>query len=61
MYDFWSHALSILLGYFAIMNPVVNTAIFLAMTDGLPEQEQRQIAICSTLVAFDCGDLLPAG
>ena len=34
------------------MNPIANTAIFLAMTDGLSRIEQRKIAIRSTLLAF---------
>ena len=52
MSDHWSYLISVLLGYFAIMNPVANTAIFLAMTDGMNALEQRQIAIRSTLLAF---------
>ena len=52
MSDPWSYMVSVLLGYFAIMNPIANTAIFLAITDGLSRIEQRKIAIRSTLLAF---------
>ncbi len=43
---------TILLGYFAIMNPIANTVIFLGMTEGMSEQEQKKIAIRSTCMAF---------
>ncbi|MEM1083025.1 MAG: MarC family protein [Verrucomicrobiota bacterium] len=56
---------TILLAFFAIMNPVANTPIFLALTDGLESASRRNIAIRALLLAFGiiagfalCGNLL---
>jgi multiple antibiotic resistance protein len=44
--------LAIVGGYFAIMNPIANTAIFTSMTAGLPADRVRGIARTSVLTAF---------
>jgi len=38
--------------FFAIMNPIANTPIFLGLTEGLDDQTTRQIAFRSVLMAF---------
>lgn len=43
---------NILLAFFAIMNPVANTPIFLALTDDLDSATRRNIAIRALLIAF---------
>lgn len=44
--------LAIVGGYFAIMNPIANTAIFTSMTAGLPADRVRAIARTAVLTAF---------
>jgi len=39
-------------GFFAIMNPIANTPIFLGLTDGVDASTRRKVALQSTLVAF---------
>jgi multiple antibiotic resistance protein len=41
-----------LAGFFAIMNPVANTPIFLGLTQGLSPTERRAVASKATFVAF---------
>lgn len=43
---------TVALAFFAIMNPVANTPIFLALTDGLDSSTRRSIAIRALLLAF---------
>lgn len=43
---------TIALAFFAIMNPVANTPIFLALTDGLEPSLRRNIAIRALLLSF---------
>lgn len=38
--------------FFAIMNPIANTPIFLGLTEGLDEKTSRQVALQSVLLAF---------
>tara|TARA_R110000850_G_scaffold117437_1_gene233867 strand:+ start:2400 stop:2555 length:156 start_codon:yes stop_codon:yes gene_type:complete len=33
------------MAYFAIMNPIANTPVFLGLTDGLSESDRRWVAI----------------
>lgn len=46
---FW---LSALTSIFAVMNPIANVPIFLALAGSLPQQEQRALARKSTIIAF---------
>lgn len=43
---------TIILAFFAIMNPIANTPIFLALTDGLDSSTRRSIAIRALLLSF---------
>ncbi|MEM9016942.1 MAG: MarC family protein [Verrucomicrobiota bacterium] len=44
--------LSTLMAFFAIMNPIANTPVFLGLTDGLEPSVQKKIAIRGLLIAF---------
>lgn len=50
--SFYEHMLTVFLGFFAIMNPIANTAIFVALTAGQTRKKQVQVAFKSLLVAF---------
>ncbi|MFC7338367.1 MarC family protein [Haloferula chungangensis] len=43
---------TIILAFFAIMNPIANTPIFVALTDGLDSSTRRNIAIRALILAF---------
>ena len=44
--------LMVFAGFFAIMNPIVNTPIFIGLTDGLDRAVQKRIAAKATFTAF---------
>jgi len=46
------HALTVFMGFFAIMNPIANTPIFLSLTSGDDEQTTSAIALRSLALAF---------
>ncbi|MEL0027688.1 MAG: MarC family protein [Perlucidibaca sp.] len=46
------HALLVFMAFFAIMNPVANTAAFAGLTADRSRQDQRRVAARSLLVAF---------
>ena len=46
------HALSVFMGFFAIMNPIANTPIFLGLTAGDSAPIRKQVAAKSLLLAF---------
>jgi multiple antibiotic resistance protein len=46
------HVLSVFMGFFAIMNPIANTPIFLGLTEGEPADVRRRVAARSLLLAF---------
>jgi multiple antibiotic resistance protein len=46
------HALSVFMGFFAIMNPIANTPIFLGLTAEDSADVRRQVAAKSLLLAF---------
>ncbi len=52
MHEIIGHALSVFMGFFAIMNPIANTPIFLGLTaDDTPEVRKR-VAVKALLTAF---------
>lgn len=52
MKDLIGHALSVFMGFFAIMNPIANTPIFLGLTaDDMPET-RRKVALKAIISAF---------
>jgi multiple antibiotic resistance protein len=46
------HALSVFMGFFAIMNPIANTPIFLGLTASDSADIRKQVAAKSLLIAF---------
>lgn len=52
MSDLLSFAATVFIGFFAMMNPIANTPIFLTLTEGMSDSEKRSIAIRSTALAF---------
>ncbi|MGI9277725.1 MAG: MarC family protein [Endozoicomonas sp.] len=52
MSDLISYAITLLLSFFAIMNPVANTAIFIGLTGNLNGRDKKTTAIHSTALAF---------
>ena len=52
MNEFVGHILNVLFGFFAIMNPIANTAVFLGLTGGLNAIQKRKIAIKALSIAF---------
>ncbi|MEC4686454.1 MAG: MarC family protein [Nitrospirota bacterium] len=47
-----SHSLTVFLGFFAIMNPIANTPIFIGLTGDDDLATRKQIALRSLLTAF---------
>ena len=46
------HSIVVFLGFFAIMNPIANTAVFVGLTATETSASQRQIAFKGLLIAF---------
>ena len=46
------HVLSVFMGFFAIMNPIANTPVFLGLTAGENAASQRRIATRALLTSF---------
>ncbi|QZT38306.1 MarC family protein [Halosquirtibacter xylanolyticus] len=47
-----TYIVSVFTGFFAIMNPIANTTIFLSLTDGISDKDKKLIAYRSTFIAF---------
>lgn len=45
-------AFTVFIGFFAIMNPVANTPIFLGLMDGQSKTEKKKLARTATITAF---------
>jgi len=45
-------SLTVFTGFFAIMNPIANTPIFLALVEGREEKTKKRIARTGTITAF---------
>ena len=52
MQDLLVHATTVFMGFFAIMNPVANTPIFLGLTDGCDRQMKKAVALRAVALAF---------
>ncbi|MHA6614530.1 MarC family protein [Photobacterium damselae] len=52
MHDIGTMAVSVFMGFFAMMNPFANTAVFVGMTGGLPAKQVRAIALKALVTAF---------
>ena len=47
-----SHYLLVFLGFFAIMNPIANTAVFVTLAGHEEKSEQKKIAFKALVIAF---------
>ncbi len=52
MNELLTFSISVFTGFFAIMNPIANTPIFLGLTEGYDSASKKMIARKSTLTAF---------
>ena len=52
MKEMIGHALSVFMGFFAIMNPIANTPIFLGLTSNDAPEVRRRVAAKALLTAF---------
>lgn len=52
MPDFLQHMITVFMGFFAIMNPIANTAVFIGLTGNETQAERKRIARKSLLISF---------
>ncbi len=52
MHDLILFSGTVIMGFFAIMNPIANTPIFLGLTQGMEKKEKNSVAFKSVLYAF---------
>jgi len=52
MYELIGHALSVFMGFFAIMNPIANTPIFLGLTAEDAPDTRKRVAMKALITAF---------
>lgn len=52
MGEVFQHTLTVFLGFFAIMNPIANTAVFVGLTGGEPAQQQKKVAFKALIISF---------
>ncbi|GEM80179.1 MarC family protein [Vibrio superstes] len=46
------HTITVFMGFFAIMNPIANTPIFLGLTNGADHATVKSVALRSVIIAF---------
>ena len=47
-----TYAITVFIGFFAIMNPIANTPIFLGLTEDEDEASKKKVARTATITAF---------
>ena len=52
MTAYFTFSLTVFTGFFAVMNPIANTPIFMGLVEGEDDQTRRKIAKTSTITAF---------
>ena len=52
MHDLFTYGLSVFMGFFAIMNPIANTPIFLGLVEGEDKDSKKKIVKTATITAF---------
>ena len=52
MSEIYEHLITIFLGYFAIMNPLANTTVFVGLTGNLSSKDKLKIAKKAVIVTF---------
>ena len=51
-HEIFIFSLTVFMGFFAIMNPIENTPVFMGLTSGMDSETKKRIARKSTLTAF---------
>lgn len=51
-HDYYTFAITVFVGFFAIMNPITNTTIFVEMVEGYSSSEKKKIARTASVTAF---------
>ncbi len=51
-HEIFIFSLTVFMGFFAIMNPIANTPVFMGLTSGMDGETKKRIARKSTLTAF---------
>ena len=52
MENLFTYALNVFMGFFAIMNPIANTPIFLGLVEGQDKESKKKIAKTASITAF---------
>lgn len=52
MHDIYTQLITVFFGFFAIMNPIANTAVFAGLTSNNTKEEQKKIAFKSLFITF---------
>lgn len=52
MENLFTYALTVFMGFFAIMNPIANTPIFLGLVEGQSKERKKRIAKTGSITAF---------
>ena len=52
MENLFTYALTVFMSFFAIMNPIANTPIFLGLVEGETKENKKKIARTGTITAF---------
>ena len=50
--DYWLHGFTVFMGFFAMLNPVGNLPVFIAMVSDFDRKTQRKVALRAVIVAF---------
>lgn len=50
--DYWLHGLTVFMGFFAMLNPLGNTPVFIGMVKDFDDRSQKKVARKSVIVAF---------
>ncbi len=52
MENLFTYALTVFMGFFAIMNPIANTPVFMGLTEGESSESKKKIAKSASITAF---------
>ncbi|WP_163834909.1 MarC family protein [Spartinivicinus ruber] len=52
MFELYHHVLTVFLGFFAIMNPIANTAVFISLTGKEDRSSQIRVACRALIISF---------
>jgi multiple antibiotic resistance protein len=52
MSTIFEHTLTVFMAFFAIMNPIANTAVFAGLTSGIGKEAQRKVAFKALFITF---------